>query len=83
MTGQLLIGKLLANLVLVSFFHQAFLARLVVHSCDGFGLGLLVLSHQLARAKFDGQLFDLAGEGEGWLVIFVFHTQAGIDADIE
>src|SRR5436190_24241272 len=58
------------------------LARLVVQSSDGFGLGLLVLSRHLVRPEFVGQLVNRPGKVEGQRVAVV-HPRAGIAADVE
>src|SRR4029077_11619462 len=56
---------------------------LVINTSDSFGLGLLVCCHHLIGSEFNGQLIELAGEAERWLVVLVVHARAGIHPDIE
>src|SRR5271167_1022366 len=50
---------------------------------DCFRSGLVVVCGKLRRTEFEGQLVDLAGEWERYLIVVVVHSGAGIHADVE
>ena len=56
---------------------------LVVRYGDRFLQLLPSVIGQLRRSELEGQLVDLAGEGERHLVVLVVHPRAGVDADVE
>src|SRR4029078_9492606 len=58
-------------------------ARLVVQSSDGFGLGFFVIGSHLRWFEFDGQLVELASEAERRLVILIVNPRASIHPDIK
>src|SRR5271165_4951989 len=56
---------------------------LVLRDGDCFRSRLVVLRGKLRRTEFEGELVDLAGEGEGHLIVVVVHPGAGIHANVE